>query len=111
MAYALRGCGIVLKSDIDKRNKAFAQNGRTAGQPVVASLFIHSVVQPATQAEHVRVRVRLRVRGCCGLGQGALAGVPLCVLRAFAVGDNERACESRRAARLLPKPEAPNPKF
>jgi hypothetical protein len=106
MAYALRGCGIVLKSDIDKRNKAFAQSGRTPGQPVVASLFIHSVLQPTTPAE----RVRLRVRGCCGLVQGALAGVPVCVLRAFAVGDSERACETRRAARLLPKPQAPNPK-
>lgn len=51
MAFALQGCGVVLKSDIDKRNKVFAQVGRTAGQPVVASLFIHSVVQPATPAE------------------------------------------------------------
>ena len=59
MAYALRGCGVVLKSDIDKRNKAFAQSGRTPGQPVVASLFIHSVVQPATPAERMRVLGRL----------------------------------------------------
>jgi hypothetical protein len=43
MAYALRGCGLVLRSDIEKRDRAFARVGRTAGQPVVSSLFIHSV--------------------------------------------------------------------
>jgi len=43
MAYSLQGCGIVLKSDIDKRDRDFARVGRTAAQPVVSSLFIHSV--------------------------------------------------------------------
>ena len=43
MAYALQGCGIVLRSDIEKRDKAYARVGRTAAQPVVSSLFIHSV--------------------------------------------------------------------
>ena len=43
MAYALQGCGIVLRSDIEKRDKAYAKVGRTAAQPVVSSLFIHSV--------------------------------------------------------------------
>jgi len=33
----------VLKSDIDKRDRDFARVGRTAAQPVVSSLFIHSV--------------------------------------------------------------------
>ena len=43
MAFALRGCGLVLRSDIERRDRAFARVGRTAGQPVVSSLFIHSV--------------------------------------------------------------------
>jgi hypothetical protein len=65
MAYALRGCGIVLKSDIQKRNKAFAQFGRTPGQPVVASLFIHSVAQLAGRAVRERARGCVRMRKCC----------------------------------------------
>ena len=43
MAYSLKGCGVVLHTDIEKRNKDFAKFGRTPMQPVVASLFIHSV--------------------------------------------------------------------
>ena len=43
MSFSLRGCGVVLKSDIEKRDKAFAKIGRTPHEPVVSSLFIHSV--------------------------------------------------------------------
>jgi hypothetical protein len=100
MAYALRGCGIVLKSDIDKRNRAFAQSGRTAGQPVVASLFIHSVVHPAAPAERACARARAfacaRVLRADAGGPGRCACV--CVLHAFAMGNSYRACETRRAS-------------
>eukprot|EP00961_Rhodomonas_salina_P225703 3051760-Rhodomonas_salina.1 len=42
MAYALRGCGVVLKSDVQKRNAAARKVGRRPVPPVVSSLFIHS---------------------------------------------------------------------
>jgi hypothetical protein len=50
MAYSLQGCGLVLKSDIEKRDRDYAKFGRTAADPVVSSLFIHSVYNVSVRA-------------------------------------------------------------
>lgn len=59
MAYSLQGCGIVLKSDIEKRDSMYAKVGRTAAQPVVSSLFIHSVRSACSCACYARCRLTL----------------------------------------------------
>lgn len=66
MAYSLQGCGIVLKSDIEKRDRAYAKFGRTAADPVVSSLFIHSVCAQCVRSHrylktHIYVFMYIRI--------------------------------------------------